>query len=87
MPWLLLVLMAADAPQVPQAAMRLQGSSGRLQVAASRIAQTGERIAQDGHPHSLGPVASDLVVLQEQLSEVERHVRELEAALSAVAPR
>lgn len=87
MPWLLLMLIAADAPPVSQAAMRLHGSAGRLQAAAARIAHVGTQVAHDGQPHSLGPVASDLVILTEQLAQVELHVAELEAALLATAPR
>ncbi len=78
-----MMLVAADAPEVPQAAMRLHGSSGRLQAAAARIASVGAQVEQAGEPHSLGPVASDLVVLQEQLAQVALHVTELAAAVDA----
>ncbi len=83
MPWLLLVLLAADTPEVSGAAMRLQGSAGRLQVAAARIAAVGDQVARDGVPHTLGPAMSDLVVLTTQLGEVRRHVEALEAAIEA----
>ena len=82
MPWLLLLLVAADAPDLNRAATRLQGSAGRLQKAAARIAQVGVEVERAGYPHSLGPATSDLVLVLEQLAEVQQRVEELEAAIA-----
>lgn len=83
MPWLLLMLLAADAPDLNRAATRLHGSAGRLQAAASRIAAVGQAVERAGQPHSLGPVSSDRVVVLEQLAQVTQHVAELAAAAQA----
>ena len=82
MPWLLMLLLAADTPELDRAAARLQGSAGRLHQAAASIAHIGTHVEEQGKPNSLGPATSDLVRVREQLAVVEQHVTELEAAIA-----